>query len=700
MVGVISLALTLLLSLGAVLCFAGGSEAWQRRGRVLMGLSSAFVAVASIYLLILILNNRFDIAYVANYSAIELPLMYKISAFWAGQQGSFLLWLLIHAMAGLYLLRKHALPEVGLAVYMALQALLTVLVMAKSPFVPNPNVVENGIGLNPLLQDPWMAVHPPIIFVGYALLAVPFVYGAAALITGQQAKDWLPAARRWALIAWSFLGAGIFIGGYWAYKVLGWGGFWGWDPVENSSLVPWLVAGVYLHVLKAAQIRPAVITMVHLAGIFAYGLVIYGTFLTRSGILGDFSVHSFAGDSIGMSIAVVNAIVLLAGLLLLMAKAGSLPKGEYYPSYDSREFLLLLGALLMVFVGVIVFLGMSMPLLTQLLGKPAAVDTDFYVRTTMPLAIALLLTVSCALLRGYGQGKVLASGMPLLALGLLGAGGAHLAGVRQVLPCLLAAASMLAVGAAILAWRKAGLQTGGAVAHIGLGLACLALVLAGSGSQSHSQELQVGESYTVFGHEIRYQGQEFADGNKEKYYVYQVDGQEVRALTKLHANGEDAAREPAIAKGLGGDVYLAPTPPKDMDRMEMILKQGHMGMDDVLAYRFEEAAMEKQADGTMLVTAKVGVTDGNTVEEAELQLTATKDGGTSKPVEVFNGQRRLRLTGITQSGKQIRVESMPALTAELSQPVTTSISVKPCIWLLWLGAVLVCVGTMWAVKRK
>ena len=185
MVGVISLALTLLLSLGAVLCFAWGSEVGQRRGRILMGLSSAFAAVASIYLLILILNNRFDIAYVANYSAIELPLMYKISAFWAGQQGSFLLWLLIHAAAGFYLLRKHALPAAGLAVYMALQALLTVLVMAKSPFVPNPNVVENGIGLNPLLQDPWMAVHPPIIFVGYALLAVPFVYGATALITGQ-----------------------------------------------------------------------------------------------------------------------------------------------------------------------------------------------------------------------------------------------------------------------------------------------------------------------------------------------------------------------------------------------------------------------------------------------------------------------------------------------------------------------------------
>ena len=697
MVGVISLMLALLLSLGAVLCFA--NEKWQSKGRMLTILSCGLVAVASVYLLVLILNNRFDISYVANYSARELPLVYKVSAFWAGQQGSFLLWLLIHAGAGLFLLLKRALPVPGMAVYMALQALLTVLVLAKSPFVPNPNVVENGIGLNPLLQDPWMAVHPPIIFVGYALLAVPFVYGAAALLTGQQAKDWLPAARRWALIAWSFLGAGIFIGGYWAYKVLGWGGFWGWDPVENSSLVPWLAAGIYIHVLRAAQIRPAVITMVHLAGIFAYGLVIYGTFLTRSGILGDFSVHSFAGDSIGLSIALVNAIVLLAGLLLLMAKAGSLPKGEYYPSYDSREFILLLGALLLVFVGVIIFLGMSMPLFTQLIGKPAAVDTDFYVRTTMPLAIVMLLAASCALLRGYGQGRVLASGAPLIVWGLAGAGAAYAAGVRQLLPCLLAAVSLSAVGAAVIAWHKHGLRTGGAVAHIGLGLSCLAFVLAGSGSQSYSQELQVGEKYQIFGHEICYQGQEFADGNKAKYYLYQVDGQAVRALTKLHANGADAAREPAIAKGIGGDVYLAPTPPKDNGRTEMILKHGRMGMDEELGYRFEDAAIEQQADGTVLVMAKVGVTDGTAIEEVQLHLTATKDGGNSEPVEVFNGQRRLRLTGITQNSSQIRLESMPSLAAELNQPITASVSVKPCIWLLWLGAVLVCAGTLWAVKK-
>ena len=303
---------------------------------------------------------------------------------------------------------------------------------------------------------------------------------------------------------------------------------------------------------------------------FIIAVVLYGTFRTRSGILGDFSVHSFAGTSIGITIAVVNAIVLVSGLLLLAAKAKQLPQGEYYPGYDSREFIMLLGALLMAFIGSVVFLGMSMPLLTQLMGRPAAVDTDFYVRTAMPLAIVMLLAVSCALLRGYGQGKVLANGMPLLVLGVIGTACGDAAGGRQMLPLLLAAAALMATGAAVLAKCRNGIRNGGMIAHLGLGLAIFAIVLAGSGSQSHTQEMAVGESYDIFGHEIVFRGQEFAEGLKEKYYVYTVDGREVRALTKLHANGTDAAREPAINKGLGDDVYLAPMPGKENNRLEIL----------------------------------------------------------------------------------------------------------------------------------
>lgn len=699
MVGVITLVLTLVLSLAAVLALAAQGERTVKWGRWLAVAAAVLVLTASLYLWFLIFSNRFDIGYVASYSAAELPEMYKVAAFWAGQQGSFLLWLLIHAGAGAYLAWRQQLPATGLAVYMAIQSLLTVLVLAKSPFVPNENDVANGLGLNPLLQDPWMAVHPPIIFAGYALLAVPLVYCAAALLTGQKPQEWLPAARKWALVAWSFLGAGIFIGGYWAYKVLGWGGFWGWDPVENSSLVPWLAAAIFVHVLRVAQVRPAVVSLVHLAAIFAFALVLYGTFLTRSGILGDFSVHSFSGTSIGMTIAVVNALVLVAGLLLLIVKAKTLPQGEYYPGYDSREFMLLLGALLLVFMGVIIFLGMSMPLLTQLVDKPAAVDTDFYVRTTMPLAVAMMLTVSCACLRGYGQGKMVASGMPLVAAGLLGIAGGWAVGIKQLWPLLLAGTAVMGAVASLMAWRRGNMRLGGMTAHLGLGIALLAIVLAGSGSQSYSQEMTVGESYEILGHAVQFKGQEYSADQREKYYVYTVDGQEVRALTKLHANGTDAAREPAIAKGLGGDVYIAPSPAQADGRLQFTLKQGRMGMDETLGYRFDGVTAQQTEDGRMVITAAVSVTDGQQLEQAQVTMTVTADGGTSQPVEVMGGQKRLRLTGVTKDQRQIRLESMPALRDEVSQPITASVSVKPCIWLLWLGSFLVCAGTLAAARR-
>ena len=195
MVGTIFLALALALSLCALLCYGARTERMERYGRWLTVLSFAGSLGASIYLLVLIFGNHFEIAYVASYSSAELPAVYKFSAFWAGQQGSFLLWLLFHAAAGVILGYRQRLSAVGMCVYMVLQTLLTILVLAKSPFLPQEVAVENGVGLNPLLQDPWMAVHPPIIFLGYALLAVPFACSAAALIEGQMVKDWLETAR-------------------------------------------------------------------------------------------------------------------------------------------------------------------------------------------------------------------------------------------------------------------------------------------------------------------------------------------------------------------------------------------------------------------------------------------------------------------------------------------------------------------------
>ncbi len=699
MAGTICLALTLAFSLAALLLFAERSGRFLKYGRYAALLAFLSILGASGYLLFLFLTNRFDIAYVASYSSAELPLIYKVSAFWAGQQGSFLLWLLIHGTVSLCFCFRQKTDGTFLALYLFLQALLAILVLGKSPFAPQEVLVQDGAGLNPLLQDPWMAIHPPIIFIGYALLAVPLVYSMTALLHRDTEALWLERARKWALIAWAFLGAGIAIGGYWAYKVLGWGGFWGWDPVENSSLVPWLLTSIFIHVLAVARVRRAALPLVHLSAIFTFSLVLYGTFLTRSGILGDFSVHSFAGTSIGLTIAVVNAIVLLGGLVLLTMRAGSLPKGEVYPAHASREFFLLLGAMLLVFLSVLIFLGMSMPLLSQLVGKGAAVDTSFYVRTAMPLAIALMLVAAGALLYRYGKEarrESLKVPLVFLILGILAAFGV---GIHEVLPLLLAGAALMAGGAALLSWRKRLLRVGGLVAHVGLSFSLFAMVLAGSGSQSVSEEFTVGEPKNILGHEIIYKGQEFAEDYSEKHYVYTVDGREVRALTKLRKSGEDAAREPAIDKTLTGDVYIAPVPPKDMGRTELLLKRGRTSFGDDYAYRFEGVAYEPLGAGKTRVTADVAVTDGERVEHATPTIEATTDGGTSQPVDVFGGARRLRLTGVSGDEQQIRLELLPSLAEEESQPINASVSTKPFIWVLWLGCLMVCGGTLLAVRR-
>lgn len=698
MVGEIALWTTLLFALGGVLGGWFPSAAHRRLATAAAFLSFFGALTASGALLFFILTDRFDIAYVANYSAKELPLLYKVSAFWAGQAGSFLFWLFVYALTGCILAQEKRLSPSGLGVYMALQAVLTLFVMGQSPFRLAETAAANGVGLNPLLQDPWMAIHPPLIFIGYALLAVPFCYSVGALLDRPEDAAWLENARLWGLAAWGFLGAGIFVGGYWAYKVLGWGGYWGWDPVENSSLVPWLIAGVFLHVLRAARVRRTVLPVTHLAAIFAFSLALYGTFLTRSGILGDFSVHSFSGTNLSLSLAAATGIVTTAALLLLLVRGKCLPEGDLYPAHDSREFLLLLGALLLVFAAVIVFLGMSMPLLTQLVGAPAAVDTNFYVRTTLPVAVAIAAVMGVGVLRRYGAAQASIAKGTLLAAFLIGIGAAFFVGVRSLLPLLLSGTAVLAVVSTGIAGQEKRLNFGGTLAHLGAALALLAMVLAESGGQQVSHTFTVDEPTALLGHTIVYRGQRFMEDGTGKTYVYTVDGREVTAFTKLHKSGEDAAREPAIDKTFSGDVYIAPAPPQESGRAELVLALHRIVMDDGFAYRYEDMEVTPQPDGGFLVTVDVAVTDGAAVEHVHPAITATAEGGASKPVAFFSGERRLRLTGVSEDSRRVRLELLPSLAEEAAQPIAATVSTKPFIWLLWLGAALVTLGSFTALK--
>mgnify|MGYP002621725907 CR=1 FL=1 len=629
----------LLAASAVTLIFSTLKKEYPRKNLVLI--STALTICASLYLWFLIFSNDFSVEYVAAYSSTTLPPMYKISAFWAGQQGSFLFWLLVHSIVGTILISKKTSAE-SLKFYFALELILIIFVLEKSPFAANPVTVSEGVGLNPLLQDFWMAIHPPVIFVGYALLAVPLSLSLGTLINSAASRNWLEPARVWTLTAFGFLGAGIFIGGYWAYKVLGWGGYWAWDPVENSSLVPFLLAAVLLHLINLAKKKTAVLPMAHIAAVFTYSLVIYGTFLTRSGILGDFSVHSFAGSEIGLTIALANALILIGGLLIIFFKAKNFPAGKMYENFSEQSFIVLLSCLLIIFMAVIVWLGMSMPLLTKFLDNPAAVDESFYVKSTAPIAAVLVVLL-------------------------------------------------------IYTFAKFKVSFGGKITHAGFILMLAAIVISSSG-ETVTAELSNGVETEIAGHKIIYGGQIIED--RQKFYIYKVDGEEVRALTKLRGNGEDAAREPAILKNFSGDIYIAPHPPQNIIAQELILEKNKFAMDGELGYTFLDAEIIYDAENKPArATAIIEITDGVTTEKIQPLITVTADGGTSSAIEIFDGRRRVRLTGISGDLQKARLEILPTIQEISAVPITTTISTKPFIWLLWLSVTAICAGTFLAVKK-
>ena len=696
--GTILLAITLAGSLAAMLSFAAPVKFAARFRAPSLFIAALGATLASVLLTTLIFQNDVTYAYVVGYSSKDLPAIYKLSAFWAGQQGSFLLWLFIHSVSSIILYYKKELSDASMAVYMAIEAILTTLVLAKSPFLPQIEPALDGVGLNPLLQDPWMAVHPPLVFVGYSLLSVAFSLSLGALITKNLKTDWLESARKWTLIAWAFLGAGIFVGGYWAYKVLGWGGFWGWDPVENSSLVPWIVAGILLHLLKVAKIRQTVLPVTHLAAIFTFSLVIYGTFLTRSGLLGDFSVHSFSGENIGLTLSVVNAIILIGGLFLLTIRAAHFPKGEMYQHYNSREFCMLLGALLLAFTASMIFLGMSMPLITNLMGHPAAVDTAFYIKVTLPLAICFTAVMAYSVIRLYGE-KTLPKTFATLIFGIIALAFALFIGVYDVLPLVLVFVAGIMGAAAVISYKHNALSLGGVIAHLGVAFLLLGIVVSGSGSKNVVEEFAANETKEVLGHSVTYEGQEFLEDGSAKYYKYNVDGNMVKALTKLRSNGADAAREPAVYKSFAGDVYIAPSPPENMGVEGLILNRLEIALDGDLAYIFEEVEVTEPDENHILAVAKISVTDGKSDDLAEPSILVSKTAGISEPVEILGGKKRIRLTGVSENRKKVRIEIIPSKEELSKVPITANISEKPFIWLVWLGAILIVAGTALAVKK-
>ena len=370
-----------------------------------------FVAVsaAAFALLWAIFTNNFSLVYVVHESNRALPAPYKFAALWSGQEGSLLLWAWLLTGYGFVLRLRHKVDERLIAFASTILAAIEVFFLLLLNFGALPfaqtmgPVPADGFGMNPLLQYPEMIIHPPLLYLGYVGFSVPFALALGALILRYPGEKWLPLTRRWAMVSWIFLTAGIVLGMHWAYAVLGWGGYWGWDPVENASLMPWLTGTAFLH-STIMQLRRGMMISWNVWMIFStFMLSILGTLLTRSGIVS--SVHAFGASSIGNWFSIFLAIVFVVCVLAVASRRDHLKPEREIEGLISRDASVFFGVLVLLAAGALVFLGTLFPVFSAMVdGNKVTVGPPFYNRVVVPISLfLLLLTGVTPLLPGRNQ---------------------------------------------------------------------------------------------------------------------------------------------------------------------------------------------------------------------------------------------------------------------------------------------------------
>lgn len=358
---------------------------------------SLLVWVSTALLGALFVTNDYTNQYVWQHSNRAMDVVYKISAIWGGMDGSMLLWCAFGGFgAALVAARIHHYPRqvapwALVFLNSSLLFFLTITTYLTNPFryIAAPFIPPDGNGLNPLLQNPFMAIHPPMLYAGFTTLAVPYAFCLAALASGSLSFDWIRHTRVWALVAWSFLTAGIVLGGYWAYIELGWGGFWAWDPVENASFLPWLTATAYLHSVMVQERKGALKRWNIWLIVVTYGLTVFGTFLTRSGVVQ--SVHAFASTDVGWVFLLYLAIILVMTSGLMIFRHAELKPDRPIGSLFSREAAFLLNNLLLLSICFATIWGVLFPIFSEAVtGQKHAVGIPFFNTINVPFFLGLL----------------------------------------------------------------------------------------------------------------------------------------------------------------------------------------------------------------------------------------------------------------------------------------------------------------------
>ena len=761
-------------------------------GRIAYHGMAILVIAASVFLWYAILTHQYQYEYIYSYSdnaLRNLGIFHLASAFWGGQQGSFMLWLLLTTIVGIilqsYASKRGDLEPRVMAVFTLATTFLLVMV---SPWFKNPfeyiwmtptfikvehlnsqffslpfiqqfyftdqstnqafiqinkefvsllsqagvsvnQFIIDGKGLNPQLLNFWMQIHPPILFTGFSMATVPFAFAIAALMKNDY-RSWVSQAFPWMLAGMGILGLGIMLGGYWAYEMLGWGGYWAWDPVENSSLIPWLVGVAGIHTLlvqKRSQVKGGIGKYAKtnlMLCVLTYVLVLYSTFLTRSGVLGDASVHSFVdpGMIVYLFLILFMGTFILLGFGMIVFRWKTLNENiKDEESILSRELALFTAMIVLIASAIIVLVGTSAPIF----GK--SVDTFFYDEMHLPLAIIIMFLNGISLLIKWQRSELnelikkslfAAAASILFTILLIVVGGVH--EIMVILLSLTTAFSLFVNLDIAIKIVKGNMKMLGAyVAHIGIALFLLGVI----GSAVYSKEMNVdlvkGKPVNAFGYEMTFT--EYYPIENNTKYAFNVNVKKgnseykVTPVMYLSDFNNSLMREPAILTLLTKDIYLSPLGYDDGRSNQSGGKTVTVSLgaeinyeDAVIKYddfiKPDMTAMMSGGDvqmGTKLIITK----DGKSYEVSPM-INIRSGQFEYTPAEVKEANLRIEVRKIEQSNKdadliisKINGESSAANQSS-NEVLSVAASIKPFVSLVWVGVMIMVFGFFISMTRR
>jgi cytochrome c-type biogenesis protein CcmF len=521
-----------------------GDRRYRDSARRAIYAMAGLLTICVVTLEISFLRDDFSVALVADHSSTTTPTGYKMTAMWSSQAGSLLLWAWVLSLAtsGVLLFTRNRLRELvpwATAILAGLGAFFCGLMLwgvispgAESfPFTRLDPAPAEGVGLTPLLRHPAMAIHPPMLYSGYVLFSIPFAFAIAALVTRRLDAAWIRATRRFALVAWLFLSVGILLGSFWSYNELGWGGYWGWDAVENASLMPWLIGTAFLHSVMVQEKRGMLRTWNVSLIVTTFALCLLGTFLVRSGIIE--SIHAFGVSKVGGPLLALIAVVIVGSAALIVSRLPDLRGERRIESLASREAVFLVNNLLLVGLCAVIFWGTFFPLISEAItGDERSVGPPFFNAVTTPLAILLVLFTGIGPLlawRRVSAGRLLRLFAPPAAVALAAAAVLVLVGDAASEPVALVLFTFAAFALTALAFEFARAASahralagggfaaalgkvvarnrrryGGYIAHAGMAILLIAVAASSSFQTSSDVRLRPGESATVGDYEVTY----------------------------------------------------------------------------------------------------------------------------------------------------------------------------------------------------